>query len=234
MNRIVLLASRMVASRMVRRPSEAVALSRESASHGFGKPSYAIRFPIFVVAGLVLASCQTVLGRAPGDDAEKKVDGKQGSSTAVKVEVASYAEIQKAIAKYRGKVVVVDYWSSWCVPCLKELPELVQLHQKLGDKIVCLTVDVDFAGTDGETVEQHRENVLGILTKHRATMRNFISSDPDLVVFDKLRVGSVPVLHVFDRNGKLNQRFDNENGAFGETGFSIIKHVQPLVLELLK
>jgi thiol-disulfide isomerase/thioredoxin len=186
------------------------------------------------VAGLLVASCQTVLGAAPADDAEKKGVGKKGAAPAVQVEVASFAEIQKVIAKHQGKVVVVDYWSSWCAPCLKELPEMVQLHKDLGDKIVCLTVDVDFAGADGEKPEQHRENVLGILTKNQATMRNFISSDPDLAVFDKLRVGSVPALHVFDRTGKLQQRFDNENGAFGDEGFSILKHVKPVVLELLK
>jgi thiol-disulfide isomerase/thioredoxin len=150
------------------------------------------------------------------------------------VEIASLSQIQQAITKYQGKVVVVDYWSSWCPPCVKELPEFVQLHKELGEKIVCLTVDVDFAGAEGEKPEQHRENVLGILMKNQATMRNFISSDPDLAVFDKLKVATVPALYVFDQTGKLHKRFDNENEAFGDHGFSIIKHVKPVVLELLK
>lgn len=189
---------------------------------------------IVLLAGLLVLTCPAAFIATASDDAEKKSTGKVSGPPKVQVEVASFAQVQEAIAKYRGKVVVVDYWSSWCPPCLKELPELVQLHKELGDKIVCLTVDVDFAGAEGEKPEQHRENVLGILTKNQATMRNFLSSDPDIAVFDKLRVGSVPALHVFDPAGKLQQRFDNENGAFGDAGFSILKHVKPVVLELLK
>jgi thiol-disulfide isomerase/thioredoxin len=177
---------------------------------------------LFLLAGSALAA-------APNEDAKPT----KPAAATVQVEVASFAEIQKVVAKHQGKVVVVDYWSSWCAPCLKELPEFVQLHKELGNKIVCLTVDVDFAGAEGEKPEQHRDNVLGILTKNQATMRNFIVSDPDIAVFEKLRVGSVPVLHVFDRTGKLHQRFDNETGAFAKEGFSVIKHVKPVVLELL-
>jgi thiol-disulfide isomerase/thioredoxin len=185
-----------------------------------------------VLAGLLGSVKSTAVIAAPPKAEQKTVSNEAPAK--IKVEIASFDQIQKAIAKYQGKVVVVDYWSTWCPPCVKELPELVQLHKELGDKIVCLTVDVDFAGVDGEKPEQHQENVLGVLTKHQAVMRNFISSDPDLAVFEKLKVGSVPALHVFDRTGKLHKRFDNENEAFGNDGFSIIKHVKPVVLELLK
>ena len=157
-----------------------------------------------------------------------------GKAKSVAVEVASYDQMQAIIAKHKGKVVVVDYWSSWCAPCLKELPEFVQLHQELGDQIVCLTVDVDFAGTEGEKPDDHRANVLEILNKNRATMRNFICSDPDTAVFDKLKVASVPTLHVFDRDGKLRRKFDNETEPFAKEGFSVLKHVRPLVHDLLK
>lgn len=165
------------------------------------------------------------------EPAKSPADSKTGKKVAV--EVASYDQVQAVVAKHRGKVVVVDYWSSWCAPCLKELPEFVQLHEELGEQIVCLTVDVDFAGAADEKPEDHRENVLEILGKQRATMRNFISSDPDTTVFDKLRVASVPTLHVFGKDGKLHQKFDNESGQFGKEGFSILKHVRPVVQDLL-
>lgn len=161
-------------------------------------------------------------------------DAKKSAAPTTTVEVASFAQIQDVIAKNKGKVVVVDYWSSWCVPCVKELPEFVQLHKELGDKIICITVDVDFAGIEGEKPEDHRANVLGILTKNKVVMKNFISSDPDMTVYDKLRIASVPAMHVFDKAGKLHKRFDNESGAYGEEGYSVLKHVKPVVAELLK
>lgn len=187
------------------------------------------------MAVFILVASWTVLSAMAEEEPKSKSASKKSlPAAALKVEVASFEQIQAAVAKYKGKVVVVDYWSSWCTPCLKELPEFVQLHEELGDKIVCITVDVDFAGTEGEKPDDHRENILGILHKNQATMRHFISSDPDIEVFDALRVASVPTLHVFDRSGKLHQKFDNESGAFGEDGFSILKHVKPVVLELHK
>lgn len=187
-----------------------------------------------VLAGLLTVLSQSGVGGAPPGAADNQSVKKGPAAAEVKVEIASFAQIQGAIAKYKGKVVVVDYWSSWCPPCIKELPELVQLHKELGTQIVCLTVDVDFAGIEGEKPEEHRENVLGILTKNQVTTRNFISSDPDMTVFKKLSVSTVPALQVFDRAGKLHTSFSNDNDKFGEAGFSILKHVKPVVVELMK
>jgi thiol-disulfide isomerase/thioredoxin len=214
--------------RIERLPARAVAHDSGAVLNSYIAPS------IYLVVGswLLILLCQAVLSAAPPADSTA---GKKNSSAAeAKVEVASFAQVQAEVAKHKGKVVVVDYWSSWCPPCVKELPEMAQLHKELGKQIVCFTVDVDFAGAEGEKPEEHRENVLGILTQNQLTMRNFISSDPDMTVFKKLNVGSVPVLHVFDRAGKLHMTFTNEDEKFGKDGFSILKDVKPVVLQLMK
>jgi len=38
------------------------------------------------------------------------------------------------LSEYRGKWVVVNYWATWCPPCLKEIPDLVEFHDKHKDK----------------------------------------------------------------------------------------------------
>lgn len=40
----------------------------------------------------------------------------------------------------KGKIVVADFWASWCVPCRNEIPNLIELHKKYGDKIVVLGI----------------------------------------------------------------------------------------------
>lgn len=38
------------------------------------------------------------------------------------------------LSSYRGKVVLLDFWATWCVPCREETPHLVELQQKYGDR----------------------------------------------------------------------------------------------------
>ncbi len=44
---------------------------------------------------------------------------------------------------YRGKIVVLNFWATWCVPCKEEMPLLVDLKKKYGDRINVIAVSVD-------------------------------------------------------------------------------------------
>ena len=43
----------------------------------------------------------------------------------------------------KGKTIVLNFWASYCAPCIKEMPSLTQLQQQLGSKITVLAVSVD-------------------------------------------------------------------------------------------
>src|SRR5258708_1899702 len=50
----------------------------------------------------------------------------------------------KHLSDFRGKVVLLSFWASWCTPCLIELPSFIDLYQKLSDKgLVILPLNVD-------------------------------------------------------------------------------------------
>ena len=55
------------------------------------------------------------------------------------------ADSQRSVtlSKLRGKPVVLNFWASWCGPCIEETPSLVALQQRMGDKITILGVSVD-------------------------------------------------------------------------------------------
>jgi cytochrome c biogenesis protein CcmG/thiol:disulfide interchange protein DsbE len=46
-----------------------------------------------------------------------------------------------SLAPYRGKVVLLNFWTSWCVPCQQEIPELVRFSREAGPDLVIIGVD---------------------------------------------------------------------------------------------
>lgn len=176
---------------------------------------------------------------APAEPAATSETAPTGETSAtgegeVTVEVRSWAEVQRTIAEHQGKVVVVDFWSTWCAPCMREFPNLVRLHRQYPDRVACMSVDVNYIGLEEEPPESFHDKVLGFVSKHGATFQNVISSDPEEEVMKALDVASVPVVLVYDRQGKLRKKFTDEDNEYGEDGFTYAQHIIPLVDELLK
>lgn len=56
-------------------------------------------------------------------------------------------DVAYTLADFRGKVVLVNFWATWCAPCVREMPSLKRLHAKLGgDKFEVLAVSEDRRG----------------------------------------------------------------------------------------
>ena len=99
---------------------------------------------------------------------------------------------------FGGKVVVVNFWATWCVPCIAEIPGFNKLHQQLGGKgVVVLGVSMD---------EEGAERVRPFLKKHPMDYLVALGSE---AVSKQYGLGeSLPVTIVFDRSGKQVKRFD--------------------------
>src|SRR5262245_36883995 len=71
------------------------------------------------------------------------------------------ADFQKALADQKGKVVVIDCWATWCAPCVKKFPHLVEMHKKYAEKgLVCISLSMDKYGDEDE---YKKEKVLKFL-----------------------------------------------------------------------
>ncbi len=198
--------------------------------------------PLYVLAAALmgmglLAGCEKPANGPGADPGQKEAaEDKAGGNAAaapVKLDIASWDEVQKYVADHQGKVVVLDLWSSSCEPCVRELPGLVKLHREHPDDVVCLTVNLDYIGLADEPPETHREAAKKILTEKGATFQNFLSSTSDTDIYSKLEVAAVPVVYVYGRDGKLAKRFDNEKDEYGKEGFTYADHIEPLVKELV-
>ena len=122
----------------------------------------------------------------------------------VTVNDSNAADFTKALKEYKGKVVVVDCWATWCAPCVKKFPHLVEMHNKYADKgLVCVSVSMD---KYGDSDDYKQEKVLKFLKDKKAEFPNFILADPkkDEEGYMKLLgdFSAIPYMVIFDRSGK--------------------------------
>ncbi len=77
-----------------------------------------------------------------------------------------------ALKDHRGKVVVVSFWATWCVPCKKALPVLDALRAKHGDKLEVVAVSIDDTST--------RSRVRGTVKRYRWKMPVVVDENGDI------------------------------------------------------
>lgn len=199
---------------------------------------------IFVVATLVavLGPEPRSLGQETGlqtlpptaqKAAAKQAAAKQAVQTSEPlVRVATWKQSQELIASYKGRVVVVDFWSNYCPPCIAELPQLGRIQRELAKDVVCLSINCNYAG-DGKP-EDERPAALKVLKEINAPFLTLISADADIDLYGKLGIASIPVIQVYDRAGKISKQFDNEKNEYGKDGFTYAQHIIPYVRQLVK
>ena len=95
------------------------------------------------------------------------------------------------IADYRDKVVVLDFWASWCVPCRRSFPWMNEMHDKYGkDGLVIIGVNMDASTADAEA----------FLAEIPARFQIIYDAEGDLA--KRYDVIAMPSSYVFDRDGK--------------------------------
>jgi thiol-disulfide isomerase/thioredoxin len=108
-------------------------------------------------------------------------------------------EVPGLLASLKGNVVLVNFWATWCGPCVKEFPNLVRLqklYKEKGVAVVFISVDEP---EDAETT------VRPFLKKENVTFTSYIKNGDDesfIDAFGKGWRGAIPTTFVYDRAGK--------------------------------
>jgi len=163
--------------------------------------------------------------------AADKEAGKSGGE--VTLQQLNWEQTLDLVAKHKGKIVVLDAWSTSCQPCVEEFPNLVKIHQQHGDQVACISMSCDYAGIKSKPPEFYHDRVLKFLKEQKATFPNVLSNVPADELFEKMDLASIPAVYVFGRDGKLVKRFDNDSIQSEDEAFTY-KDVTKLVNELLK
>lgn len=95
----------------------------------------------------------------------------------------------------KDKIVILNFWASWCEPCAEEFPSMVKLLKEFPQELVILAVSNDSAKGDIETFSK-AFGLLGVEGMH-------LLWDKDLKAARAFEVGKLPESYVFGRDGKL-------------------------------
>lgn len=157
------------------------------------------------------------------------------ASNPVKVELASFEELKSQIASFKDRVVVVDAWSTSCVPCMKEFPHLVALARRWPEDVVCVSINLNYSGLANKAPESYVPEVTKFLqskTADAANMLNLVSTVPDEQMYGLLEIESIPAIFVYDRQGTLAGKLTVDTG--GSDGLTYEGDVIPLVEKLIE
>jgi thiol-disulfide isomerase/thioredoxin len=127
-----------------------------------------------------------------------------------KLQSVDEAGYSKLIAANKGKVVLVDFWATWCKPCRAEMPELAKLDGRLRAKgFKLITISADEPEKEAEAQKFAAQS--GITGP--AYIRKAADDDKFINMVDPKWGGALPALILYDKTGKRVKSFIGETPA---------------------
>lgn len=124
-----------------------------------------------------------------------------------KVELATAGEFSAALAAQQGKVIVLNLWATWCTPCLKEIPDLMQLEREFaakGVKLVAVGMDDP---TELARVDSFRQKFFPDFVSY---LRNEPDMDTLVSKVDPAWNELLPTTYLIGRDGKVVKRIQGK------------------------
>jgi cytochrome c biogenesis protein CcmG/thiol:disulfide interchange protein DsbE len=171
-------------SRIAARPA-----ARTRAGHGRWYLASAAVVAVALAVGIVAAGGDDSAGTASSQDVPpaasfEMIDGTSGS-----------------LADYRGRPVVVNFFASWCAPCLAEMPGFERVHQDLDGRVAFL----------GVNLQDRREDGLAVIEQTGITYD--VARDPDGSLFQAFGAFAMPTTLFIDADGNVVDLHSGEISA---------------------
>lgn len=126
-----------------------------------------------------------------------------------------------SLSEFKGKVVLIEFWATWCPPCKASIPEIEALKKRFNDNdLVVLGINLD----EGSDISDIKERVAAFKEAYRITYP--IGLDSDGKISSKYRVSSIPMIYLLDRNLKIARIYTGYTPGMGE---KISKEIEALL-----
>ncbi len=137
-----------------------------------------------ILLGLALATEIAIASLVPANAAESVYE-------------LSFADLQRnptPLEQYRGKLLLLNFWATWCPPCIREMPSMTRLQQHFGSQdLAVVAVNV---GESPEAIARFRQQLDTPLAFE-------LLLDESGTAFQELGVPGLPMSYLYDREGRL-------------------------------
>ena len=113
------------------------------------------------------------------------------------------------IADYKGKYILLDFWSSGCGPCIKAFPEMKEVYEKYGDKLAIISMSVDTESRWRKASE-----------KHDITWSNWNEMKGEGGLYTNYRIRGIPYYVLINPEGKIEKQIKGYSEDSFKTMFS--------------
>ncbi len=119
------------------------------------------------------------------------------------------------LAALKGKIVFLNFWATWCGPCIEEMPSMEALYQRYKETdFRFLTISIDCGG---------RESVRKFVERHR--YRIPILLDPAGKTLELFEISRIPATFIIDRNGRMIGRVIGPRNWSSPEVFSLVNQI---------
>lgn len=117
------------------------------------------------------------------------------STLALQALDGSICSLEEMLSKHKGRLVYIDFWASWCGPCMSLMPDARELHKKYKGR------DIDFVFISIDKNEEDWKKAVSLYPDlHSFSYRSINSKAP---FFGEMRLNTIPRYMLFDKNGTL-------------------------------
>jgi cytochrome c biogenesis protein CcmG/thiol:disulfide interchange protein DsbE len=150
---------------------------------------------VCVLAGFWIINMSPKVTRSP--EAAVETSGREGYKTAPDFALMDISGDETRLSDFRGKVVILDFWATWCPPCRAEIPHFIELYSEYKDnglEIIGVTMDWNASRQAGPFAAENGMNYT-VLIGDRKTADLYGG------------IVSIPTTFIIDREGGLRKKY---------------------------
>ena len=126
-----------------------------------------------------------------------KIKGQSSSSPAPDFALPDLEGKTVRLSDFKGKVIILDFWATWCPPCVKEIPHFIELYEQYkenGFQMIGIAIQSGSASNVRQFAEEHGINY-PILMGNREITREYGG------------INAIPTTFVIDRQGRIVEKY---------------------------